>query len=221
MPVQRLPRYELLLKSLLGFTNPEHEDYQTLVSANGEIKKVNQYINDRQREDDEKDSIIQLLLAQRGRGIGKKSNVTDTDVDGYLKVSIMNATNLIPIFSNKSCNALAEVHFGKKVFATHVVRKDNSPTWDEEFVLQVPIQTSSAFPTTFTIIVWDYDRLRPKEMIGSIIFNTTEFVNNMAKQQRSVSLGLSPKCEKRKKKQPSPEIQLSFIYRKADEWGAV
>jgi len=127
MPVQRLPRYELLLKSLLGFTNAEHEDYRTLELANAEIKKVNNYINDRQKEDDEKDSIIQLLLAQRGRGIGKKGTVTETDVDGYLKVSISNATNLIPIFSNKSCNALAEVHFGKKSFRYTCCQKRKQP----------------------------------------------------------------------------------------------
>jgi len=67
-------------------------------------------------------------------------------------------------------------------------------------------------------MVWDYDRLRPKEMIGSINFNTSEFVNNMSKQPRTMPLGLSPKCEKRKKKQqPDPEIHLSFIFRKADE----
>jgi len=106
----------------------------------------------------------------------------------------------------------------KKVFATNVIRKENNPTWDEEFVLQVPLQTSPGFPSIFTIIVWDYDRIRPKEMIGSINFNTSDFVNNMSKQQRTVQLGLSQKCEKRKKKQqPDPEIQLSFIFRKADE----
>jgi len=77
---------------------------------------------------------------------------------------------------------------------------------------------SHDFPQTFTLMVWDYDRLRPKEMIGNVQFNTVEFVNNMSKVNRVVVLVLSPKCEKRKKKQqPNPEIQVSFIYRKADE----
>lgn len=33
MPVQRIPRYELLLKTLIGYTPEDHVDFQNLTQA--------------------------------------------------------------------------------------------------------------------------------------------------------------------------------------------
>ena len=46
-PVQRLPRYTLLLKELISHTPKEHSDYPLLVKANESIKKVTEEVNQR------------------------------------------------------------------------------------------------------------------------------------------------------------------------------
>ncbi|KAL6044463.1 MORN repeat protein [Balamuthia mandrillaris] len=45
-PVQRIPRYQLLLKELISFTEESHPDYANLKSALEQIKKIADEIND-------------------------------------------------------------------------------------------------------------------------------------------------------------------------------
>eukprot|EP01113_Clastostelium_recurvatum_P005450 TRINITY_DN1243_c0_g2_i2.p1 TRINITY_DN1243_c0_g2~~TRINITY_DN1243_c0_g2_i2.p1 ORF type:complete len:1190 (+),score=319.37 TRINITY_DN1243_c0_g2_i2:16-3585(+) len=45
MPVQRIPRYNLLLAEIINHTTPDHEDYDNLVSALKKTKEVAGYIN--------------------------------------------------------------------------------------------------------------------------------------------------------------------------------
>jgi hypothetical protein len=56
--VQRLPRYELLLKNLSELTPTTHVDYQNLIAAYNEVKKVNEYINERKKKDEAKDMYV-------------------------------------------------------------------------------------------------------------------------------------------------------------------
>ena len=51
-PVQRLPRYELLLKDLIKHTNPNHCDYQDLTKALEEINKVAKEVNEFSRKNE-------------------------------------------------------------------------------------------------------------------------------------------------------------------------
>jgi len=60
MPVQRLPRYELLLKELLRFTEENHEDYSNLTQALEDIKKVNCYINEKKKNVDSRQKLTSL-----------------------------------------------------------------------------------------------------------------------------------------------------------------
>eukprot|EP01124_Arcella_intermedia_P019054 TRINITY_DN2618_c0_g1_i2.p1 TRINITY_DN2618_c0_g1~~TRINITY_DN2618_c0_g1_i2.p1 ORF type:complete len:432 (+),score=91.03 TRINITY_DN2618_c0_g1_i2:62-1357(+) len=48
MPVQRLPRYEMLLQNLISLTPKEHMDYLNLIQAKDAVVNVNKYINERQ-----------------------------------------------------------------------------------------------------------------------------------------------------------------------------
>jgi len=75
MPVQRVPRYELLLRELIRFTEETHVDYNNLVQAMESIRQVNAYINKKKKDIDsrQKLSVIQkevkgcpnLVLAHR------------------------------------------------------------------------------------------------------------------------------------------------------------
>jgi hypothetical protein len=49
-PVQRIPRYNLLLKDLLSKTSQNHRDYPDLVEGLKEIQKVAVYVNEKMRE---------------------------------------------------------------------------------------------------------------------------------------------------------------------------
>jgi len=49
MPVQRMPRYELLLRELIKYTPPTHIDIQNLEKAAHEMKQLNKFINDQKQ----------------------------------------------------------------------------------------------------------------------------------------------------------------------------
>ena len=54
MPIQRVPRYALLLKELHRYTPPFHADDNTLSRTLTEIFKVAQLINENKREEENK-----------------------------------------------------------------------------------------------------------------------------------------------------------------------
>ncbi|KAJ5077716.1 faciogenital dysplasia protein [Anaeramoeba ignava] len=67
MPVQRLPRYQLLLKELVSNTDQSHCDYTDLVKAQEEITKVNNFVNEsiHKRENDAKILAIQKKFSNK------------------------------------------------------------------------------------------------------------------------------------------------------------
>merc|ERR1712137_210511 len=44
-PVQRIPRYNLLLGEILKYTSPSHPDYSDLVTANEKMQEIARYVN--------------------------------------------------------------------------------------------------------------------------------------------------------------------------------
>ena len=46
VPIQRLPRYMLLISSIVKVTKADHPDYQNLNTALGKIREVTDYVND-------------------------------------------------------------------------------------------------------------------------------------------------------------------------------
>jgi len=59
-PVQRLPRYQLLINELLKHTEPDHVDYQNLNEALKSVKDLNIYINEKKRMSDNRTKISDL-----------------------------------------------------------------------------------------------------------------------------------------------------------------
>jgi len=49
-PIQRIPRYELLLKEMLKSSGPGEPDYDKLIRAKGKVHEVAEKLNERQRE---------------------------------------------------------------------------------------------------------------------------------------------------------------------------
>jgi len=53
-PVQRIPRYELLLRELIKVTPENHKDFQNLLKAKEHAVHMNQFINEKQKEHENK-----------------------------------------------------------------------------------------------------------------------------------------------------------------------
>jgi hypothetical protein len=60
MPVQRIPRYQLLLKELLKNTWPDHPDYVFLGQALDKIQETAAYVNDRAKEAESQSKMVTL-----------------------------------------------------------------------------------------------------------------------------------------------------------------
>ena len=52
-PVQRLPRYELLLRDLVKNTAKNHPDYPNLTFALEKMTEINVFINEQQRDSEQ------------------------------------------------------------------------------------------------------------------------------------------------------------------------
>jgi len=65
-PVQRLPRYSLLLKDLLSQTSEEHPDYNNLLSAIDKVKEISDQLNTAVKEAEQSRKFTSM--AQQGAG---------------------------------------------------------------------------------------------------------------------------------------------------------
>ncbi|GAM23452.1 hypothetical protein SAMD00019534_066270 [Acytostelium subglobosum LB1] len=60
MPVQRIPRYELLLREILKHTAEDHKEHSTISSAYNSLKSINTFINDSKKNVDNRSRLISL-----------------------------------------------------------------------------------------------------------------------------------------------------------------
>jgi hypothetical protein len=58
--VQRIPRYELLLRDLLRITPPDHPDHDNLQAALDKVKVIASYINESKRVADRAERMHEL-----------------------------------------------------------------------------------------------------------------------------------------------------------------
>ncbi|EFA77564.1 pleckstrin domain-containing protein [Heterostelium album PN500] len=73
MPIQRLPRYVLLLQDLVKFTSDDHPDYDNLSVALKKMKDVAEYVNEKKRE---AENLNQVLNIQHSL-VGKFDNLAE------------------------------------------------------------------------------------------------------------------------------------------------
>jgi hypothetical protein len=70
VPVQRIPRYVLLLREVLKFTPESHPDYAACVNASSEMQKVAGLINEKKREYDQTQRLVFLSERVTGGNLG-------------------------------------------------------------------------------------------------------------------------------------------------------
>jgi len=61
LPIQRIPRYELLVSSLIKFTPESHPDFETLHVIHKKIKKLLQFLNETKRREDNQRKVLEVL----------------------------------------------------------------------------------------------------------------------------------------------------------------
>ncbi|EGG20546.1 pleckstrin domain-containing protein [Cavenderia fasciculata] len=71
MPVQRIPRYELLLRELIKSTDEDHIDYNSLKAAYASIKDINVYINSKKKLRENKDRVFTICQEVKGCPVSK------------------------------------------------------------------------------------------------------------------------------------------------------
>ena len=59
-PIQRIPRYILLLQQLIKYTNESHPDYQNLNLAMQKMQNIAKFLNEKNREVDDLNYIVNL-----------------------------------------------------------------------------------------------------------------------------------------------------------------
>jgi hypothetical protein len=224
MPVQRLPRYELLLKALLKLTDESHVDYENLATAVDKVVSVNQYINTRKKNEDIKLSVKNLLSKKSSRKLHVQ------DAKKFLKITLEQARGLTAVDSNGLSDPFAELIYEDDTLRTKIQFKTLTPQWREDFVIVILPQS----PPTFTITIWDYDRIGSNTLIGSIEFRISDFIlapekagwfplaaptksKRVRQFQRSNQIGSSdsalsaPSSPNLEQPQGAGEIYLSFV----------
>jgi hypothetical protein len=60
LPIQRIPRYVLLLEDMARSTPLRHPDYQPLITALEKMKTVAQYVNERKRDSENLQNVLKI-----------------------------------------------------------------------------------------------------------------------------------------------------------------
>ncbi|XP_076362739.1 rho guanine nucleotide exchange factor 17 isoform X3 [Tachypleus tridentatus] len=100
MPVQRIPRYELLIKELLKHTHVDHPDYQLLVLAQKEIHDLAVKINRMEREAFQHERMLQRMK-ELEHLIEGATDLVQPDRT-FIRYDVVNITEVLGI-KNESC----------------------------------------------------------------------------------------------------------------------
>eukprot|EP01100_Stratorugosa_tubuloviscum_P009208 TRINITY_DN3845_c0_g2_i1.p1 TRINITY_DN3845_c0_g2~~TRINITY_DN3845_c0_g2_i1.p1 ORF type:complete len:546 (+),score=192.21 TRINITY_DN3845_c0_g2_i1:100-1737(+) len=103
LPVQRIPRYNLLLKEIVKLTLPTHPDYKTLVSAQHKINEIALYINEKTRDDENKRKInsIQANMSGKFKTFIEAGRALIRDGELFEKVRDRKKRRYVILFSDK------------------------------------------------------------------------------------------------------------------------
>ncbi|KAL9643400.1 hypothetical protein ABK040_010016 [Willaertia magna] len=130
-PIQRLPRYLLLLKELLKYTQEGHPDFSYLQEAVNSFSSLVEYCNEKKHESDNDDKMVKLQaklkikdLIQPHRKLLKEGIATivssDTSIELYL------FTDLFVMFYGGFNKKIEKIEFfGTNSLFIHLQKKDN------------------------------------------------------------------------------------------------
>jgi hypothetical protein len=114
LPVQRIPRYQLLLKNLLDLTQSDHVDYSRLVEAHDLIAGIGEFQNKRVRETNDQMQIAKLgnrlKLPDLVKPSRKMVHVGDLKIQGFRKCIAHLFNDILLIEEEKSLLRKKKTH---------------------------------------------------------------------------------------------------------------
>jgi hypothetical protein len=99
MPIQRLPRYVMLLEDLLRNTPKDHADYDDLATALAKVQEVADYVNEKKREAENVNQVLDVQarltgmnksLAEPHRRFVRQGSVMNMDAKGETMLFLFN-----------------------------------------------------------------------------------------------------------------------------------
>eukprot|EP01126_Amoeba_proteus_P067413 TRINITY_DN9957_c0_g1_i1.p1 TRINITY_DN9957_c0_g1~~TRINITY_DN9957_c0_g1_i1.p1 ORF type:complete len:460 (+),score=101.78 TRINITY_DN9957_c0_g1_i1:288-1667(+) len=146
MPVQRLPRYRMLLQTLLDCTSKNHVDYENLILATQEVDNVTNYIQKCQAESTARRHYKRALKClEKERIVGQRRAGIDQPC---LTLQVGQLRTSLPL----SQALMVRIQMEKDSLETGS-SKENNPIFDENFLILVnptlapSLRTHSSDPT--------------------------------------------------------------------------
>eukprot|EP00762_Andalucia_godoyi_P003115 ANDGO_01115.mRNA.1 Guanine exchange factor for Rac 30 len=107
-PIQRIPRYELLIKELVKHSDESYVDYKDLLKAKDSIHQVAAYCNEKKREAEGRLRLVQLQtelklkdLVQPHRGLIREASCTNSSSDSIQIVLMTDVLLHVDVSANK------------------------------------------------------------------------------------------------------------------------
>lgn len=167
-PVQRIPRYHLLLQDLVRHTTPDHPDYANLHAASQKVQAVAEYMNEKKREAENIMKVTEIQemidgefepLARPHRRFIKESQLQEVTKGTTRKhnVVVFLFNDLLVITKPQGSSLLSRNKLPKLLFTTmfklagsHVVALDDTPGFPNGFVFsrQVSKRTVTLLAST-------------------------------------------------------------------------
>jgi len=66
LPVQRIPRYEILLQSLLRYTDKDHADHKNILAALKKVEELNVLADAKKKEEDNRKTLTEIQQSVSG-----------------------------------------------------------------------------------------------------------------------------------------------------------
>jgi len=130
-------------------------DHKNLIEVFDEVKWVNYYINERQKDDEKCVQMVQTLAQQQKKfksksGIGAPARRGSLRPDvhsklvGYLKLTIHSAKFAVAV------DSAAKLKFGEFTQESEVVKRTDSPVWNKDIVLEIYDKGQDRFTIKFS-----------------------------------------------------------------------
>lgn len=145
LPVQRIPRYRLLLESILKNTNEEHVEYQDIKDALDDIMQLAKYIDDQKKlvEDSEAKSTLSRIVNEYSTYKGIGHNNRRLIRDGLLNVSCPNRGIFSPI--KFKCYLMSDLLVFTDVIDPSVKKRNGRVDFIFMLVSKLVEETSTSF----------------------------------------------------------------------------
>jgi len=166
LPVQRLPRYEMLLKEILKYTEEDDVDWPNLQAALEKVKETNDFVNEKKKEDqtrrkiaDIQSSIIAkepLVLVQRGRVLVREGAVFELTNNNKKKKGFY-------YFLFNDCLIKTKPHSYDKKTNTHQYQYIKRVNLHNANIVDVPTRTEDELMFLFLLVEQGID---PSKVAG-------------------------------------------------------